>query len=97
MRFNYYADTLNRSHSTNQRICVFKFTDIKIGKYSQAISDCDECLSIEPNNVKAMLRRAEALNVSGRGNDAYRQYARVLELEPENPIAQKSMKTIPIR
>lgn len=66
-------------------------------KYSQAISDCDECLSIEPNNVKAMLRRADALNLSGRGNDAYRQYARVLQLHPENSTAKKIMKSIPIR
>lgn len=73
------------------------FADIKMKKYSEAISDCDECLSIEPNNVKAMLRRAEALNVSGRKNDAYRQYDRVLEVDPENVVAKKTMKNIPIR
>lgn len=66
-------------------------------KYSLAISDCDECLLIEPTNVKAMLRRAEALNVTGRGNDAHQQYARVLELNPNNPVAEKIMKNIPIR
>lgn len=66
-------------------------------KYSHAISDCDECLSIEPNNIKAMLRRANALNISGRGNDAYRQYAHVLKLDSNNLVAQKMMKNIPIR
>lgn len=66
-------------------------------KISQAISDCDECLSIEPNNIKAMLRRADVLNINGRGNDAYRQYAHVLELDPDNLVAQKMMKNIPIR
>lgn len=66
-------------------------------KYSQAISDCDECLSIEPNNVKAMLRRAEALNASGHKNDAYRQYNRVLEVDPGNLMAKKTMENIPVR
>lgn len=52
---------------------------------------------IEPNNVKAMIRRAEALNVSGQKNDAYRQYNRVLEVDPENLVAKKTMENIPIR
>lgn len=68
-----------------------------MGKYSKALTDCDECLKMEPNNVKAMLRRAEALNVSGQCNDAYRQYARVLEVDPDNSIAKKIMEKIPIR
>lgn len=44
-----------------------------------------------------MLRRAEALNMCGRKNDAYRQYTRVLELDPDNSVAIKTMATIPIR
>lgn len=44
-----------------------------------------------------MIRRAEALNVSGQKNDAYRQYNRVLEVDPENLVAKKTMENIPIR
>lgn len=33
-----------------------------MNKFADAIDDCDECLKIEPQNIKAMLRKAEALS-----------------------------------
>lgn len=91
--------TDNVAQTSNYRMNFFQFSisDLKMKKYLKAISDCDECLSIEPDNVKAMIRRADALNATGLGNDAYRQYSRALELDPENSIARKNMKNIPIR
>ena len=36
------------------------YLDLKLHKYAECIEDCDECLQIESNNIKAMLRKAQA-------------------------------------
>lgn len=42
------------------------FTDLKLKKYFSAISDCQACLQIDPMNIKAHLRMAEAHNAEGK-------------------------------
>lgn len=65
--------------------------------YDKAIQDCDKCLQIEPTNVKAMLRKCDALIAYDNKNEAYRLYMRILQIDPENVIAKKALKNIPIR
>lgn len=65
--------------------------------YSEAIQDCDKCLQIEPTNVKAMLRKCDALIASDRKSEAYQLYARILEIDSENVVAKKAIKNISIR
>lgn len=62
-----------------------------------AIQDCDKCLQIEPTNVKAMLRKCDALIACDRKNKAYQLYARIQQIDPENAIAKKALKNISIR
>ena len=40
---------------------VHPVLDIKLQKYSNAISDCNEALERQPCNVKALLRKAQSL------------------------------------
>uniref|UniRef100_A0A182MHR0 Sperm-associated antigen 1 n=1 Tax=Anopheles culicifacies TaxID=139723 RepID=A0A182MHR0_9DIPT len=60
---------------------------IKLQRYGEAIADCDQCLALEPANLKALLRKAQALTFSDRKREAYQLYCEVLRLDPENPIA----------
>lgn len=61
------------------------------------MKDCDECLQLEPNNVKAMLRKCEALIAIEQKNDAYKLYSYILKVDPRNAIAKKALKNISIR
>uniref|UniRef100_A0A182IXR7 Sperm-associated antigen 1 n=1 Tax=Anopheles atroparvus TaxID=41427 RepID=A0A182IXR7_ANOAO len=62
-------------------------TNIKLHRYKEAIADCDQCLLREPENVKALLRKAQALKLSDSRREAYKVYCDVLRLEPTNTIA----------
>lgn len=39
----------------------FVFIDIKLHKNQNAIKDCDDCLQMDVANIKAMLRKGQAL------------------------------------
>lgn len=81
-------------------LSVFFFAemkDLKQKMYDKAIQDCDKCLQIEPENVKAMLRKCDALIACDRKNDAYQLYVRILQIEPENVPAKTALKNISIR
>uniref|UniRef100_A0A182REJ4 TPR_REGION domain-containing protein n=1 Tax=Anopheles funestus TaxID=62324 RepID=A0A182REJ4_ANOFN len=60
---------------------------IKLQRYTEAIADCEQCLKIEPSNLKALLRKAQALTLSDKKREAYQIYCDVLRLEPTNSIA----------
>lgn len=77
---------------------IFPFViDLKLKKYVECIHDCDECLKLEPANVKAMLRKCEAFLATNQKNDAYKQYSQILKIDPENAIAKKALKNISLR
>lgn len=45
---------------------------LKLEKYEQAVRDCDKSLELEPNEPKALFRRAQAKEHLGRFEEAYR-------------------------
>lgn len=65
--------------------------------YIEAIRDCDECLKRESTNIKAMLRKCDALMATDCKNQAYTLYSEVLKYDPDNVIAKKATKDISIR
>ncbi|XP_058125778.1 sperm-associated antigen 1 [Anopheles ziemanni] len=65
--------------------------NIKLHRYKEAIADCDQCLLREPENVKALLRKGQALKSNNNPREAYKVYCEVLRLEPSNSIALSSM------
>lgn len=71
--------------------------DLKQRKYAECIQDCDECLKLKPTNVKAILRKCEALLATEQKNEAYKQYSHILKIDPENAIAKKALKNISLR
>lgn len=66
-------------------------------KYNECIQDCDECLKLDPANIKAMLRKCDGLIGIGQKNDAYHQYTKILSIDPDNLIVKKALKNIPLR
>ncbi|XP_058826228.1 sperm-associated antigen 1 [Topomyia yanbarensis] len=62
-------------------------TYIKLFRFEESVSDCDACLKIEPNNVKALLRKAEALTMSDKRCEAYQVYCKVLIFDSANKLA----------
>ncbi|XP_018786692.1 PREDICTED: sperm-associated antigen 1 [Bactrocera latifrons] len=64
--------------------------NIKLKWYTEAIKDCEQCLQLEPNNLKARLRLADATYANGERQESYALYMQVLELEPDNVNALKA-------
>ncbi|XP_050095558.1 sperm-associated antigen 1 [Anopheles aquasalis] len=60
---------------------------IKLHRYKEAIADCDQCLSREPENVKALLRKGQALLASDNRREAYRVFCVALKHDPSNKVA----------
>ncbi|KAM8704716.1 hypothetical protein ACLKA7_009210 [Drosophila subpalustris] len=73
----------------NRALC-----QIKLQKFLEAIDDCEECLKLEPDNVKALLRLADANNSQGRRRESYGVYQRVLDIDPNNANALKSLEQL---
>ena len=55
----------------------------------QAIRSCDDALTIEPNSVKALYRRATAREQKGQYDEAKADLARALELAPDDKAVPK--------
>ncbi|XP_050080667.1 sperm-associated antigen 1 [Anopheles maculipalpis] len=65
---------------------------LKLKRYSEAIADCDQCLALEPTNLKALMRKAQALTSNDSIREAYHVYCNILLLEPTNNIALSYME-----
>lgn len=70
------------------------FADLKFGDNHKAIRDCDACLALDATNVKAMLRKAQALQNEDRLTDAYSVYTDVWRIDAQNKIAAEAMRKI---
>ncbi|XP_031844780.1 spag1 axonemal dynein assembly factor isoform X2 [Nomia melanderi] len=62
-------------------------TFIKLGRYENALKDCNFVLSADCMNIKALLRRAVALEHLEKSSEALADYETVLKLEPTNSSA----------
>ncbi|TDG49962.1 hypothetical protein AWZ03_003472 [Drosophila navojoa] len=83
-------DPAQAARSYNNRAISY----LKLNNYLLAIKDCEACLRLEPDNVKALLRLADANYSQGYRRESYGIYQRVLELEPNNISAKKSLEQL---
>ncbi|TRY56676.1 hypothetical protein DNTS_021034 [Danionella cerebrum] len=67
-------------------------TQIKLKHWREALSDCESVLRLEPENIKALLRRSTVLSHLGQMLEAQETLRRVLEIEPHNTTAQELLK-----
>jgi RNA polymerase II-associated protein 3 len=67
---------------------------LKLEVFAEAEADCTQALAIEPDHVKALLRRATARKALSRNVAALNDAERVLVLEENNKQAQKLCKDL---
>jgi len=70
---------------------------LQLEDWTNAASDGDKALAIDPNYVKAFNRRAMANHKLGEFKKALEDYQKVVELQPgmPNAVAQKAIKELP--
>lgn len=66
-------------------------TYLKLHNWEAARHDTDTLLELQPGNVKALMRRAAALQGLGRGEEAKVDLLKVMELEPHNKEAKQQL------
>lgn len=71
--------------------------DIKLKNFAKALEDCKSCLEREPNNVKALFRKAESLLGLNKNNDAVDTFLDIMEIEPSNVHALKAYNDLSSR
>lgn len=65
---------------------------MKQKSYLKAIADCNECLKLDPDNVKAMIRKAQAFVELMSYNEAYDTFEKVLIVDPNSQIAKNEIE-----
>ena len=77
---------------TNLALCL-----ARRGAWSECADACTECFDLEPENEKALLRRAEArveIGTAESFDDAARDLARATKLRPESPLTRETVKRV---
>ncbi|XP_031676959.1 sperm-associated antigen 1 [Oncorhynchus kisutch] len=64
-------------------------SEIKLQHWHNALNDCQKVLEMEPDNMKALLRRATVLKQQGNYQRAAEDLRNVLQTEPQNITATK--------
>nr|XP_023019143.1 sperm-associated antigen 1 [Leptinotarsa decemlineata] len=72
-------------NNLNNRAATF----LKLKKYQEALEDCERVLNLEKNNLKARLRKAEALEKLQRFEEALESVEFVIRKDPNNCTAQE--------
>merc|ERR1712063_143797 len=81
------AKDLKRLCELNKAACF-----LKVKEYAEAKKACDLVLKDEPNNVKAMFRKAQAHYEMKDIQDCIRDLKRLIEIDPQNKDARTLMK-----
>lgn len=90
-----YDDALK--HYTNSINCqpiLGSYTNralvnIKLKKYEDAIDDCNRALKIEPYNIRALLRKAQALELLKKFAEVLHIAEYIITIDPNHVIAQQ--------
>ncbi|XWS27329.1 hypothetical protein CRYUN_Cryun26dG0105700 [Craigia yunnanensis] len=84
-----YGDGLRLDPSNSVLYCNRAACWFKLGQWERSVEDCDQALSIEPNYIKALLRRAASNSKLERWADAVRDYEVLRrELPDDNEVAE---------
>jgi len=62
---------------------------VKLFQFEAVEKDCTKALAIDPNYLKVLLRRANAYEELEMLDEAYQDYKKILEIDPQNYQAQK--------
>lgn len=68
---------------------------LHLDKKEEAISDCSKAIELNPNYVRAILRRAELYEKTEKLDEALEDYKNVLEKDPSIPAAREACMRLP--
>lgn len=68
--------------------------DLKMKNYIKVISDTNDCLKMEPQNIKALLRKAQAFEAQQMYSEAFDTFEKVLDIDSSNQTALSEMETL---
>lgn len=60
---------------------------MKLKNYIKVIGDTNECLKMEPENVKALIRKAQAFSCQKMLSEAHDTFMKVIDIDSTNQIA----------
>jgi tetratricopeptide (TPR) repeat protein len=60
---------------------------LKLGKYDDAVADCDEAIRLDPKNAYAYVTRAVAWSKKGELDREMADYDEAIRLDPKGPVA----------
>ncbi|XP_048589916.1 protein unc-45 homolog A isoform X3 [Nematostella vectensis] len=67
---------------------------LKLEKYEAAIKDATKALDIVPNDPKALFRRSQAFEATGRLEEAFKDARTLSHLEPKNTTIQATLRRL---
>uniref|UniRef100_A0A069DZ51 Putative dsrna-activated protein kinase inhibitor p58 n=1 Tax=Panstrongylus megistus TaxID=65343 RepID=A0A069DZ51_9HEMI len=83
--YNLYSEALNidpNNTSTNAKLYFNRATvSSKLGRLNEAISDCSSALKLDPNYLKALLRRAKCYMELQQYEEAIKDYEKAVSME----------------
>ncbi|CAH2009819.1 unnamed protein product [Acanthoscelides obtectus] len=68
--------------------------NLKLKRYNDVLSDCETVLKLDKENLKAQLRKAEALENMERYDEALRTVEHIIEGDPNNRRAQETAQRL---
>ncbi|OMO61082.1 Tetratricopeptide-like helical [Corchorus olitorius] len=84
-----YGEGLRYDSSNSVLYCNRAVCWSKLGLWEKSVEDCNQALKIQPNYIKALLRRAASNGKLGRWSDAVRDYELLRkELPGDNEVAE---------
>lgn len=72
-------------------------TDLKLNENHKSIEDCDACLTLDGTNMKAYLRKAQALLNEDRPREAFAVYAAAKRIDPANQAIVMALQKLRAR
>ena len=67
---------------------------LNLGRFGEAVDDCNSVLDADAGNVKALLRRGTAKQALGQLAGAAEDFRRVTELQPSNKEAHARLSAL---
>ncbi|XWS10924.1 hypothetical protein CRYUN_Cryun38cG0040200 [Craigia yunnanensis] len=84
-----YGDGLRLDPSNSVLYCNRAACWFKLGRWERSVEDCNQALSIQPNYIKALLRRAASNSKLEKWADAVRDYEVLRKEHPDdNEVAE---------
>lgn len=73
-------------------LCLLRSEHLRLqGRADEAVDFLAEQQLLRPRNLELLLRRAEVLEKAGRNSEAYDEWVRIRELDPDLPEVEKTL------